>query len=242
MLAAICGAAGLAFSPCGGPARAEHFSNGCEQGRRIALTFDDGPNPPWTGRILDILAQHDARATFFLEGEAVSAHPEIARGEPYAGMAVGAHSLSHRQDLPSLGAADFRDDLDHTSDALSAALGFVPGIYRAPYGHSSDTMLEVEHERGYASIGWDVDSTDWKDSTPDEIVSAALDGAHPGAIVLMHDGGLGGGDPDRSRTAEALPRIIDGLRERGYTLVTVPELTGAPAHHGEPERAACSAS
>lgn len=245
VLAAICalslGAA--AFPGCGAPARARHVSSGCDQGRRIALTFDDGPNPPYTQQILDILQERGATATFFLEGEAAAAHPEIARAEQEAGMAAGTHSLSHRDDLPSLSAAQFRDDLDHASDAIAAALGFVPGIYRAPYGHTSGTMLEVEHERGYTSIGWDLDSTDWKaDSSPDAIVAAVLDGAHPGAIVLMHDGGLGGGDPDRSRTIAALPRIIDGLRAQGYTFDTVPALTGAPARRGDPERPACSAN
>ena len=141
-----------------------------------------------------------------------------------------------------MSAEAFAADFDRGARALTNAMGFEPAIYRSPYGHTSKTMLEVEHERGYTSIGWDVDSTDWKDSSVDEIVAAVLNGAHPGAIVLMHDGGLGGGNPDRTKTIAALPRIIDGLRDRGYVFETVPELTGAPARQGDAGRAACSAN
>jgi peptidoglycan/xylan/chitin deacetylase (PgdA/CDA1 family) len=91
-------------------------------------------------------------------------------------------------------------------------------------------------------VGWDVDSTDWSGASVDQVVSRVLEGVHPGAIVLMHDGGLGGGNPDRATTVAALPRIIDGLRARGYSFVTVPELTGAPAQHGHKRRSPCSGS
>jgi peptidoglycan/xylan/chitin deacetylase (PgdA/CDA1 family) len=104
-------------------------------------------------------------------------------------------------------------------------------------------MLGELHRAGYVSIGWDLDSRDWaSDSSADDIVRNVLDAAHPGAIVLMHDGGLGGGDPDRTRTVAALPRIIDGLHERGYDLVTIPELTGAPERQDTARGELCSAS
>ena len=83
-------------------------------------------------------------------------------------------------------------------------------------------MLIELHRAGYKSIGWDLDATDWSDASADAVVRAVLDGAHPGAIVLMHDGGLGGGHADRTTTIAALPKILDGLRDRGYELVTVP--------------------
>jgi peptidoglycan/xylan/chitin deacetylase (PgdA/CDA1 family) len=242
MLAAVCGAAGLAFGPCRPPARAQHISSGCTEGRRIALTFDDGPNPPFTGEILDVLRSRGVPATFFVEGEAAEAHPEIVRLEQDAGMAICAHSYAHGADIPKMSADAFRDDLDHVSSILTDITGRTPAIYRSPYGHTSDTMLEVEHEREYTSVGWDLDSTDWKDSSTDDIVSAVLDGAHPGAIVLMHDGGLGGGNPDRTRTLAALPRIIDGLRAQGYTFETVPELAGITGGTGDARGPACSAN
>jgi peptidoglycan/xylan/chitin deacetylase (PgdA/CDA1 family) len=233
----------LVAPACGpAPVKAEHLSFGCRDARRIALTFDDGPNPPYTGQIIDILQSASARATFFDEGQAVEAHAELAKREVASGMTIGSHSYTHSGALSDLPRAGFADDLRQAEAAIVAAAGFTPGLYRAPFGHTSDSMLEELQRAGYVSVGWDLDSRDWSDATADEVVSNVLDHAHPGAIVLMHDGGLGGGNPDRSTTVAALPRILAGLREQGYELVTVPELTGAPAVNGAPRRPACSAS
>jgi peptidoglycan/xylan/chitin deacetylase (PgdA/CDA1 family) len=193
------------------------------------LTFDDGPNPPFTERIIEILSSHQARATFFDVGEAVAAHPETVAVEVNAGMGVGAHSWSHSDELPSLSADEFASDTTRAGDALARAAGFEPALYRSPHGHTSSQMLRQLRKLGYVSIGWDVDSRDWSDdSTVDDIVSNVLSTVHPGAIVLMHDGGLSGGNPDRARTIAALPRIIEGLQAEGYALVTIPEATGLP--------------
>jgi peptidoglycan/xylan/chitin deacetylase (PgdA/CDA1 family) len=233
-LLALCVAAASLAGACAiAPARARHLSAGCADAPRIALTFDDGPNPPYTGQILDLLTAAGARATFFDEGQAVEAHPDIAREEIARGMAVGSHSYSHSPELPTMGHAAFAADLRRAEDGLVAALGSKPTIYRSPYGHTSTVMLEEERKRGYTSIGWDVDSEDWSDASADRIVGKVLDQAHAGAIVLMHDGGLGGGNPDRTTTIAALPRIIDGLRQRGYTLVTVPEIAGIMTTDGQ---------
>jgi len=209
----------------------------------MALTFDDGPNAPWTQRILDVLRAHGADATFFDEGLQVQANPGMPREELDAGMAVGSHSFAHSEKLPTMSPADFSRDLSIADDALASALGHHPALYRSPFGHTSATMLTELRRNGYVSIGWDTDSRDWADdSTVDDVVSNVVDHAHPGAIVLMHDGGLSGGNPDRSKTVAALPRIIDALHARGYDLVTIPELTGAPDQQGVPRRPLCSAS
>ena len=222
------GAVGV-FACSQASAKALHISSGCLGKRSIALTFDDGPNPPFSERIIQILSSHQAHATFFDEGEAVTAHPETVRAELAAGMAVGAHSWSHSDDLPSLSAVEFARDTNMVSTAISQAAGFEPGLYRSPHGHTSSGMLRELRKLGYVSIGWDVDSRDWnRDTSVDEIVNNVLSNAHPGAIVLMHAGGLSGGDPDRSRTIEALPRIINGLEADGYQLLTIPEATGLP--------------
>lgn len=233
----------LATACSSSAARAEHLSFGCREGHRIALTFDDGPNPPFTEQILNILQSRNAIATFFDEGQAAESSPDLVKREVALGMAVGSHSYTHAKELPELPRGDFARDLQRAEDALTPLLGHRPALYRAPYGHTSDTMLAALQGAGYISIGWDLDSTDWKlDAAADEIVSSVLQQAHPGAIVLMHDGGLGGGNPDRSATVAALPRIIDGLRERGYTFATIPRLTGAPAEHGGGRRSPCSAN
>ncbi len=231
------------FSSCNASvSSATHVSRGCREGHRVALTFDDGPNAPYTDLILDILESRRAHATFFDEGQAAEVHPQIVRRELALGMAVGSHSYAHAKELQTLSRADFAKDLRQAEGVLAPLLGYKPALYRAPYGHTSPHMLDELHAEGYLSIGWDVDSTDWRGATVDAVVSSVLDNVHPGAIVLMHDGGLGGGNPDRSITIAALPRIIDGLRERGYAFVTVPEITGAPTVLGHGRRHACSAS
>lgn len=241
-LVALVSLSAMALVCSSAPAKAQHFSFGCRNERQIALTFDDGPNPPYTEAILGILASRHARATFFDEGQAVEAHPELVQQEIDAGMAIGSHSYAHSMDLPTMPRPDFARDLKQAEVVLSAAAGFKTAIYRAPYGHTSDSMLIELRRAHYASIGWDIDSTDWSDATADVVVSAVLDNAHPGAIVLMHDGGVGGGNPDRTTTLAALPRILDGLRDQGYELVTVPELTGTRAKMGDKRGPVCSAN
>ncbi len=241
MLLVVLGLAAAAAACGASLARARHLSEGCTARREIALTFDDGPNPPFTSQILDMLTVAGARATFFDEGQAVESYPDLVRAEAARGMTVGSHSYTHSADLPTMSHAAFADDLQRAGDALTAALGQEPMLYRSPFGHTSDTMLEEERKRGYTSIGWDVDSEDWSGADADRVVSNVLGAAHPGAIVLMHDGGLGGGNPDRATTLAALPRILEGLRERGYALVTVPQIIGG-AGSSSAGAAACSAN
>ncbi|HZP56199.1 MAG TPA: polysaccharide deacetylase family protein [Dehalococcoidia bacterium] len=234
---ALC-AAGALVASCASAARAQHVSAGCDARRAVALTFDDGPNPPYTDQVLRMLRDRGVRATFFVEGAAAAAHPELVAQETLAGMGVGSHSETHSRALARMREGDFARDTARAQAEIAAAAGFAPALYRAPYGHTSTAMLRVLRRAGYTSVGWDVDSRDWSDATADEVVRNVLAGAHPGAIILMHDGGLGGGNPDRSTTLAALPRVIDGLRSAGYEMVTVPELTGLRARQDEPARSA----
>ena len=205
-------------------AHAGHVSrgNGCR--RVVALTFDDGPNPPYTEQVIDILRRNGTRATFFVEGQAAADHPDAVKLLRDAGMAIGSHSYAHSEDLPAMQATDFRYDLGRAEAVLEGILGHKLQLYRAPFGKTSATMLNELRNAGYTSIGWDVDSTDWRETSPDEIAGRVLLEAHAGAIVLLHDGALGQGNSDRSGTVEALPAIVAGLRERGYELVTVPDI------------------
>lgn len=221
---------------------ATHLSSGCSDRPQVALTFDDGPNPPYTQQILDVLRERNVKATFFVEGEAVAAHPDLVRQESELGMVVGLHSYAHSAELSRAGPADFQADLKDAEGVVEGILGYRPRLYRAPYGHTSETMLRGLYRAGYVSIGWDTDSEDWRDAPAVQIADNVLSEAHPGAIVLLHDGGLGGGNPDRTNTIQALPQIIDGLRERGYEPVTVPEVTGVPAAQDGSKVQACSRS
>ena len=206
-------------------AQARHFSSGCTSRQEIALTFDDGPNPPYTQQILDILSAYGAKATFFVVGAAADSHPELVRQEVELGTAVGSHSYGHAEELAGMGPDDFRRDLRRAEAVLEPILGKKPTLYRAPYGKASAVMLEELRRAGYVSIGWDIDSRDWDSSTTTEqIVENVLSRAHPGGIILLHDGAAGGGNPNRTATVEALPRIIEGLRERGLEPATVSEV------------------
>ena len=206
-------------------AQARHFSSGCASRQEIALTFDDGPNPPYTEQILDILSARGARATFFVEGAAAEKHPELVRREGELRMAVGSHSYGHAEELAQMSPDDFRQDLQRAEAVLAPILGKKPSLYRAPYGKTGAVILEELRRAGYVSIGWDIDSRDWDSSTTTEqVVENVLSRAHPGGIILLHDGGVGEGNPNRTATVEALPRILEGLRERGLEPVTVSEI------------------
>jgi peptidoglycan/xylan/chitin deacetylase (PgdA/CDA1 family) len=206
------------------------ISSGCTNRRAVALSFDDGPNPPYTDRILDILQREHVPATFFVEGEAVAVAQDTVRREVSLGMAVGNHSNAHDGDYADESANSFDADVRAADDAIAAATGQHPRIYRSPYGRWSGTMFRVLHDDGYAAVGWDTDSEDWDPATTAaEITENVVMRAHPGAIILLHDGGLGGGDPDRFRTIAALPQIISRLRDDGYTFLTVPQIIGTDA-------------
>lgn len=232
--------AALALTACLGASAPRPVHTGCTSGRRIALTFDDGPNPPFTQQFIEILQRYDAAATFFVTGQAAQRSPELVAAEHAAGMAVGAHSWDHPAGLERMSPRDFAADVARADDATTNAAGFSPRLFRAPFGHWSRTMLATLDAHEYSAIGWDVDSRDWDvNSTPDEIVANVVSNAHPGAIVLMHDGGLGGGDPDRRRTLTALPRIIDALQRDGYQLVTIPEITSASEYRDATRKSGC---
>ncbi|MGD0765743.1 MAG: polysaccharide deacetylase family protein, partial [Dehalococcoidia bacterium] len=150
-------------------------------------------------------------------------------------MAVGSHSFGHSSELVTMDGEEFRADLDKAEAAIGGILGSKPLFYRAPYGHTSGTMLRELADAGYSSVGWDVDSDDWESGDANAIAQNVLAEAHPGAIILMHDGAFGGGNLDRTATIEALPAILAGLRERGYELLTVPEILDPAVCGGSPQ-------
>jgi peptidoglycan/xylan/chitin deacetylase (PgdA/CDA1 family) len=193
----------------------------------VALTFDDGPNEPATSRILDILDAKGVKATFFVVGENAEAYPDTVRREVADGQAVGNHSYHHRK-RDTLRDLHYRE-VTRTQDVIEAIAGIRPSLYRSPNGFHTPWQLRAVRRAGLTTVHWDVQTKDWERPSPDTIVKRVLDHVHPGAIVLMHDGDDTNHGSDRTPTIEALPRIIDALRARGYRLVTVPELLGKPA-------------
>lgn len=189
--------------------------------RVVALTFDDGPNPDATPRILDALAAADARATFFILGRHAERWPALVRRVHAEGHAIGNHGYYHRK-LHFKSPAYVRDDLTRGADAIAHACGERPALFRAPHGFRSPWVNAVARSLGERVVGWTLGVWDSDRPGADAIARRTLDGARPGAILLLHDGDGYDADGDRRQTAEAVPAVLAGLAARGYRVVPVP--------------------
>ena len=185
-------------------------------GPYIALTFDDGPNATLTPKLLDLLAAHHMKATFFVVGQNAADHPDILRRAVKEGHEIANHSWSH----PNLGKMSddaVRRELQKTDDAISAAIGKRPTLMRPPYGSITARQKSwIHQEFGYRIIIWDVDPLDWKRPGPSVVTSRILKETHAGSIVLAHD--------IHPPTLEAMPATFDQLDRKGFKSVTVTEL------------------
>jgi len=190
-------------------------------GRTIALTFDDGPNPPHTDRILDVLDRYGVPATFFCVGLHASAHHEVLARMAEAGHRIGNHTWSHPF-LPDLSLRQLALQLERTDEVIAeAAPAQRPRLFRPPYGSRTPEILSwlADDNAGPTVVLWDVEPFDWALPGADVIARRVLEQARAGSVVLMHDGG-----GDRSQTAEALPAVIEGLLARGYRFALADEL------------------
>ncbi len=183
----------------------------CAVLRCVALTFDDGPGPS-TATLLDTLAAAHVHATFFVIGRNVQALPALVTREAAEGHVVGNHTWSHR-DLSRLGASDQRSEVSRTAEAL-AAHGVSATLLRPPYGAYNSTTRTL----GVPLVLWDVDPADWRDRDAAIVAARVLANTRPGSIVLLHD--------VHPSTVAAVPAIVAGLKAKGYTFVTVPQLIG----------------
>ncbi len=176
----------------------------------VALTFDDGPDPASTLRILDLLAAGHATATFFVVGRQAQRFPDLVRAEVGEGSAVEGHTWTHRR-LPGLDEAAFSAEVDRSDDLLAQLVGHRVTCVRPPYGRVDARVVERLGSRGLTTALWDVDPRDWSRPGAGTIAARVLGRLHPGAVIVLHDGG-----GDRSQTVAALPVILDGIRSRGY--------------------------
>ena len=203
--------------------------------KRIALTFDDGPDPQWTPNILDVLKQKNAKAAFFLIGLQAEKYPGIAQRIYREGHEIGNHTFTH-PDISNIRKSYMKVELNLAERLFASRLGVKPLLFRPPYSidQEPDTAdqvrpLEIAQQMGYITVGDKIDPHDWQDPPATQIaanVMAHLPPCEPddmrcGNIVLLHDGG-----GNRTQTLRALPLIIDGLRQRGYEIVPVAQLLG----------------
>lgn len=203
----------------------------------FALTFDDGPDPSYTPKIVKILQQKKVPATFFMVGAMVRAHAPTGMLVVKAGFPIGNHTWTHPMRPPNP-----RDEIERTDAIIEKNLGVTPHLFRPPYGIRNNGLASVASSRGEDVIIWSSDSDDWNHSTnAARIHNNVMKNAGSGGIALMHDGG-----GNRSATVAALPGIIDALHNRGFKLVTVPQLIamgqpklaiiGAKSHKGHAKK------
>jgi peptidoglycan/xylan/chitin deacetylase (PgdA/CDA1 family) len=182
----------------------------------IAMTFDDGPSEKLTPKLLDLLAAHHIRATFFVIGQNVADHPEIVARAAREGHEIASHSWSH----PNLGKMSddaVRRELRRTDDAIKEATGRRPALMRPPYGSITARQKRWIHDEfGYDIVLWDVDPLDWKRPGASVVCNRIVKETRPGSIVLSHDIHPG--------TIDAMPATLSQLEAKGFDFVTVSEL------------------
>ncbi|MBK3555890.1 glycosyltransferase [Streptomyces sp. MBT56] len=200
--------------------------------RRIVLTFDDGPDPVWTPKVLDKLKEYDAHGVFFVTGNMAARHPDLVRRMVEEGHELGLHTFNH-PDLSYQSTARIDWELSQNQLALAGAAGIRTSIFRPPYSSFSDAMdnkswpvTEYIGSRGYLTVVNDTDSEDWKRPGVPAIVERATPKNGKGAIILMHDSG-----GDRSQTVAALDTLLPDLKEKGYTFTRLTTALDASSAH-----------
>ena len=198
------------------------ISGGSSGGKPIALTFDAGWEYDQTRQLLDVLEQQQVRATFFLRGNWVKDHPDLAREINARGHLIGNHSLNHDH-MTGMTKEQMSADIAATTGLIKQTVGSEPYLFRPPFGEYNDTLLNVLGQQGYAyTVMWTVDSHDWAESmngvqvTEQYVIDRVLKNASARGIVLMHVGGY--------QTVAALPEIITGLRAAGYAPMRLDEM------------------
>ena len=191
----------------------------------MALTFDDGPYPPYTGRLLDVLKEKKIRATFFLVGEQARLYPDLVRRMVDEGHTVGLHAFRHR-DFLKLTEEEKEKDLQQGKEILQSITGKKPNYWRPPHGFRDSSVMKIAEEKQLQVVNWSVIPRDWTGIDKQEIYNRVMDKAEDGAVVLLHDGDSPLYKASRQATVDAVGPLIDSLREKGYHLVSLEEYTG----------------
>jgi peptidoglycan/xylan/chitin deacetylase (PgdA/CDA1 family) len=230
MLPVVLGAAAAALVSAGyqsmsptGQWYGRTFTGLSRRSRQIALTFDDGPNDPYTPQFLDVLARHNVKATFFMLGRYVQARPDLARIVAEAGHVIGNHTFSH-PNLIFVPANRARKEIEDCHRALTDAVGEHSRLFRPPFGGRRPASLRVARALGLEPIMWNVTGYDWKAPSPEYIEQKIANRLRGGSVILLHDGGHERMGVDRSKTVVATERVIERCKTEGYEFVTVLEM------------------
>ncbi|WP_241154377.1 polysaccharide deacetylase family protein [Staphylospora marina] len=199
---------------------------GSGDAKRVALTFDDGPDRHFTLQILEILEKERVPATFFVVGQLAEKHPDILREIDRRGHVIGNHSFSHPV-MTRLSSASATRQVEETNRIIRDATGKSPRLFRPPYGAVNKPLIRQVSDQGFHIIQWSVDTRDWAGPSSKKIVHTVKQQVGPGGIILQHSAG----GPQLKETVKALPVIIRHLKQEGYEFVTVDQLIGIPAYH-----------
>ncbi len=191
-------------------------------GRRVALTFDDGPDPQRTPAVLDLLARQGVRATFFVVGARAEAHPELVRRMAAEGHVVGNHSYTHSWRFPLRSLGRTVEELRRTGEVLHRITGLRPRLFRPPFGVTNPTIARAVRRLGLDPVGWSIRSLDTMGQSPERVAARILRRLHPGAVILLHDRCAG--------SERLVGLLVEGLRSRGLEPVTLPELFDIEAY------------
>ncbi|MFC1807078.1 polysaccharide deacetylase family protein [Candidatus Omnitrophota bacterium] len=195
--------------------------------KRVAITFDDGPNGEYTLKIVDILAKYRLKATFFLLGANVLKFPKIARKIAKKGHIIGNHTYSHKH-LKRLSSRAVLRQIERSEEVFKEVLGIRPKYLRPPYGEYTKRIEKIVRRKGHKLINWDVDAKDWKNPSSKVIAERILSKVADGSIILLHDGANIRIGESRRNTVNALPLIVRGLRQKGFKIVSLDEIASSP--------------
>ena len=196
--------------------------SGSGRDKNVCLTFDDGPNPIYTPRILQILKEKKARATFFLTGQHAQQHPGLVKNIYESGHELGGHTFSHVQ-LPKVPSQKIKQELETTRSIIESASGAKIFLFRPPWGiFNSRSLAEIAMCK-FDVVLWSVDSHDWSRPGIAQIKANVLGKAKNGSIILFHD--------DHDQIVQALPEIISNLQQQGYQFLTVSEMMALSMHN-----------
>lgn len=187
----------------------------CGDKKVVSISFDAAWGNEQTDTLLEILEEKDVSATFFLVGDWVEKYPDSVKAIAQAGHDVGNHSSTHPK-MTELSRDSMREEIENCNEKIEGLIGRKVTLFRPPYGDYNNSVVETVNSCGMYCIQWDVDSLDWKDPTPQQMVEKIKSKICPGSIILMHNGA--------ANTPEALPMIIDAVREMGYEFVPISQL------------------
>ncbi|PYX82271.1 MAG: polysaccharide deacetylase family protein [Acidobacteria bacterium] len=200
--------------------------------KKLALTFDDGPNDPHTLRLLEVLAKHDVRATFFMIGHYVQQRPDIAREVARGGHVIGNHTFTH-PNLIFVSDLETRRQLQDCEIALNDVIGEHSRLFRPPFGGRRPGSLRVARSLGLEPVMWKVTGWDWKTTSADYVEQRVAKQIRGGDVILLHDGSHMAMGADRWHTVVATDRLITNYKAEGYEFATILEMMKAGNAHGE---------